>query len=186
MKGFTSIAATLALLASTTCAVTVSLETTQCLQSTTIEKFDIETDKLNVKQFAVCGLKIVSSTGNVNALTCRAFKDTAGQEPGSANFTFAQPALIGTNPRQIGSIRCDLGSAAPGNNGTTVPTPSPTGGAPSGGNTTVTVPTAPSQTSSLPSTGTGTGGQTPAPTGAAGKMGLSIGAAIAAAAVYLL
>lgn len=187
MKSFTSFTTIVALLASTTCAATVTIETTQCLQAHPLEKFEIELGKVVAKELpAVCGLKITSASVDVRSISCRAFKDTAGQDPGSAIFTFATPALIGTNPRQIKSIRCDVvGGTGPNNENTTAtnaPNPSATNGGFSSRNSTISVPTLSTR---LP-TGTPTGAQTSLPTGAAGKMGWSIGAVIAAGIIYLV
>lgn len=56
----------------------------------------------------VCGLRILSATPDVDLSTvqCQAFRDTSGSQPGSAIFTYANPALIATNPVQEKSIRC--------------------------------------------------------------------------------
>jgi hypothetical protein len=54
----------------------------------------------------VCGLRIVSSDTDVNTISCQAFKDAAGTQPGSTLFTYAQPALIATNPVQEKAIQC--------------------------------------------------------------------------------
>lgn len=181
MKSFTSFAAALALLAPTTYAATVTLETTQCLQPIALEKFDIEIGTLVVKELAsVCGLKINSSSVDVNSLACRAYRDAAGQQPGSAVFTFSNPALIGTNPRQIASIRCDVNGTTVINNGTTtvvsVPSPLPT----NGGRNATSVTRNPTRTPTSP-----TVPQTSLPTGAAERMGWSISAVIVAGFIYL-
>ena len=43
---------------------------------------------------------------DINAIECRAYKDTAGVVPGSATFTVHKPALISTNLATIGSVLC--------------------------------------------------------------------------------
>ncbi len=43
---------------------------------------------------------------NETAIECRAYKDFAGVEPGSAPFNVSSPALISTNLATIGSILC--------------------------------------------------------------------------------
>lgn len=110
MKSFT-LAATSTLLASTY-ASTVTLSTTPCLDLTIpTEQFSIELDTANpvAKDLpTVCGLRILSASANVDVRTisCQAFRDTAGTQPGSAVFTYDEPALIATNPVQEKAILC--------------------------------------------------------------------------------
>jgi hypothetical protein len=103
----------------------------------------------------VCGLEIVASTNaDMSAITCQAFKDAEGKEPGSAPFTVESPALISTNPVQEAAIRCNVdgdNQATPTGFETVYPTtggvaaPTGTGGLTPGGNGTVTMTGAPSQ-----------------------------------------
>jgi hypothetical protein len=63
---------------------------------------------------SVCGLEIVSASDDIDvkAITCQAFKDAEGTEPGSAPFTQESPALIATNPVQEASILCEVKTEA--------------------------------------------------------------------------
>jgi hypothetical protein len=53
-------------------------------------------------------MRIVSASPgiDINTIQCQAFKDVVGTQPGSALFTYAQPALIATNPVQEKAVRC--------------------------------------------------------------------------------
>ncbi|KAF2013094.1 hypothetical protein BU24DRAFT_482817 [Aaosphaeria arxii CBS 175.79] len=89
---------------------TVTLEETPCIQQKTrLETLIVRTDKLEVRNLpSLCGLKIISAAGaNIHTISCIAFKDEKGEEVGSARFTFDSPALIATNPVQVGSLKCD-------------------------------------------------------------------------------
>ncbi|KAF1840042.1 uncharacterized protein K460DRAFT_372021 [Cucurbitaria berberidis CBS 394.84] len=107
---------TATVLASTSYAATVTLETTKCISANTpLLKFDIEigTSKPVAKDLpSVCGLRIVSASNaiDVKTIQCQAFRDTEGAQPGSAVFTFDEPALIATNPIQEKSIICTISS----------------------------------------------------------------------------
>jgi hypothetical protein len=58
---------------------------------------------------SVCGLEIVSTQGvDVHRVSCQAFKDAAGTQPGSARFTFGNSANIATNPVQEKAIFCQI------------------------------------------------------------------------------
>ncbi|KAF2647649.1 hypothetical protein K491DRAFT_685355 [Lophiostoma macrostomum CBS 122681] len=109
MKTFTSVA-TLAVLLSSASAATVTLQETACLETTELETFTVETDKVVAKDLAsVCGLKIVSVDGaETSQVTCQAFTDAEGTTPGSEQFTYTIPARISTNPVQEAAIRCNL------------------------------------------------------------------------------
>ncbi|KAL5121391.1 hypothetical protein ACEQ8H_000859 [Pleosporales sp. CAS-2024a] len=115
--------ATVAALLSGSYAATVTLETTQCLNSNSpAEQFQLQLNSAKpVAQNlpSVCGLKIVSATDNidVNAISCRAYKDAAGTQVGSAAFTFAQPALIATNPVQEQAVWCNASSSLASSSG---------------------------------------------------------------------
>lgn len=118
--------ATAAALLSTSYAATVVLETTQCFASNVpLQHVEIELNTsgpvatgksslwslirhrlIEVDLQQVCGLRIVESDVDVNAISCQAFKDVAGTQPGSAVFTYAQPASIATNPVQENAILC--------------------------------------------------------------------------------
>ncbi|KAF1959148.1 hypothetical protein CC80DRAFT_502215 [Byssothecium circinans] len=188
MKSFTSLIAATALF-STAFAASVKLEQTKCLQPTKLESFDVTLGNLVVKNLnSTCGLKLVSADGaDLAAVQCQAYKDAAGQEKGSAQFNQSTPALISTNPVQIGSIKCAAGSV-PGPNSavptitatsagsTLVPSASPTGNAtaPSGNGTN------PSATNSPPRPSTSTPGS------GAERLGLSLGVVAAGLAVFML
>jgi hypothetical protein len=43
---------------------------------------------------------------NISTVECRAYKDAAGTQPGSAPFNVTNPALLSTNLVDIGSILC--------------------------------------------------------------------------------
>lgn len=43
---------------------------------------------------------------DIDSVECRAYKDVAGVEPGSAPFTLASPAFLTTNLVEVGSILC--------------------------------------------------------------------------------
>ncbi|ORY08192.1 hypothetical protein BCR34DRAFT_570044 [Clohesyomyces aquaticus] len=191
MKTFTSLAAFVALAS----AATVTITETKCLQNGyPIEQFTIEVDQLVVKDLpTVCGLHIVSASGvDVTSLTCRAYKDAAGTDPGSAFFNSTTDALIATNPVQEGSIRCNSnangGGVSLSSRSTTLSTaavsvvastgtalPIPTGNATISGTRVPTV---------TPSGTTGAGA--PNQTGAAAHVGSSILAVMGAFAVFLL
>lgn len=110
MKSFT-VAATTALL-STSYAANVKLSTTECLQYTPLEQFNVKLDgeATSTSLPSVCGLMIVSADEgtDINSIQCQAFKDAAGTVPGSKVFTVADPALIATNPVQIAAVRCSV------------------------------------------------------------------------------
>ncbi|KAJ4345547.1 uncharacterized protein N0V89_011680 [Didymosphaeria variabile] len=185
MKGFTF--ATVAALAATTFAATVTLEQTPCLQpnATSLDQFDVDVDKLTVIDLAsVCGLKIVSADGvDKSKVSCQAFKDAEGKETGSAKFTADKNAMIATNPVQEKAILCvsegDVTSAQPTTFAvvsTTASLAAPTGGASPSGNSTSN-PTSPSQPSASSTN--------PADQGAASTIGMSFGA-LSAAAIAML
>ncbi|KAF2792246.1 hypothetical protein K505DRAFT_326318 [Melanomma pulvis-pyrius CBS 109.77] len=194
MKSFTALTA-LATLLSTTSAATVTLKTTDCLQPIALLQFTIDTDKLVAKELkSLCGLELISASGvSLDSLSCQAFKDAEGKEPGSAIFNSTSPALIATNPVQEGSILCKS-SEAPNGNGTvsitSIITVLPSGAPPASSGTAIPTPsgnsTVPSVTGgpSVAPSSTTTGA--PAPTGAAAQMGLSVGVVAAAFAVLLL
>ncbi|OAL07590.1 hypothetical protein IQ06DRAFT_289292 [Phaeosphaeriaceae sp. SRC1lsM3a] len=104
--------ATAATLLSASYAATVTLETTPCLDpSYGLEQLTIEMNlsgpvarDLN----HVCGLRIISASEGVdiNSISCQAFKDVVGTQPGSAVFTYAEPARIATNPVQEKGVWC--------------------------------------------------------------------------------
>lgn len=104
--------ATAATLLSAASAATVTLETTPCIDlSYQLEQLTIEMNlsgpvarDLNT----VCGLRIVSASEGVdiNSISCQAFRDVVGTQPGSAIFTYAEPAHIATNPVQEKAIWC--------------------------------------------------------------------------------
>ncbi|KAF2467500.1 uncharacterized protein BDR25DRAFT_395261 [Lindgomyces ingoldianus] len=193
MKAFASIAA-FAAFSSAVHGATVTLKETACITRTQLEEFTIEVDKLVVKQLdTVCGLQIISADGvDVNSLSCLAYKDAEGTDRGSAVFTFATPALISTNPVQEGSIRCNStgGPENKANSSTTMSTLSTavasTGTALPISTGNVTVPTG--TRTPTPSSGpSATGSSSPAQsTGAAAHVGLSVGAAVGAFAVFFL
>lgn len=152
MKAFT-----FATLATTSLAATVTLQQTACLQAntTSLSSFDVQVNALTVVNLdAVCGLELVSASGaDVNAIKCQAYKDAAGKEKGSAEFTKANPASIATNPVQEGAILCvDSGA---------VPTAQPTTFAAVTASATLAAPTA---TGGASSTGNSTGGSPSTPT----------------------
>jgi len=125
---------------------------------------------------------------DINAVSCQAFKDAEGKNPGSAVFTFKKPALIATNPVQEGSISCSLTDGDNADDSTTITTlltAGPTGtGSPtqSGGNSTV----GPTGTPTQPSSPSGSSTDAPENPNNAGRMGLSIGAlAVGVAALVL-
>lgn len=109
----TTILAPAALLASSQAAF-VTLATTKCLDTSYPygTPFDITMNlsgpvaRDDLKQ--ICGLRIISASENIdiNTITCRAYRDVVGTQPGSAEFTFAHEAKIGTNPRVIKAIAC--------------------------------------------------------------------------------
>ncbi|CAK4031880.1 Hypothetical predicted protein [Lecanosticta acicola] len=49
---------------------------------------------------------------DVDSVECRAYKDEAGVIPGSAPFTNKQPAELGTNLVEIGSVLCYIRTEA--------------------------------------------------------------------------
>jgi len=185
MKAFTF--ATVAALASTSLAATVSISETPCLQNTTLSTFDVEIGSLYVQDFpSVCGFKINSADGaDVASVKCQAYKDAEGTEKGSAEFTADKPALIATNPVQEGSILC-VTDALPSGGATTfskiTAAPTATGGAsPTSGNG-----TAPGNTASptQPTNPSGSGSPSGVP-GTANTIGMSFGALSAAALAML-
>ncbi|KAH7399444.1 hypothetical protein BKA66DRAFT_565520 [Pyrenochaeta sp. MPI-SDFR-AT-0127] len=105
-------------LLSTSYAATATLASTKCLGPTIpTEQFSIEigTSQPVAKKLAsVCGLQLLSASDNIDVKTiqCQAFLDTEGTQPGSAVFTFDEPALIGTNPIQEQSVLCTIQSPA--------------------------------------------------------------------------
>ncbi|KAF2498949.1 hypothetical protein BU16DRAFT_558988 [Lophium mytilinum] len=107
MKTFTA-TALLATLLSTASAATVTLQTTQCLQSVDLETFTVTLGELYTQELKeVCGIKLLSASGTpLSAISCHAFKDAAGTGSGSALFNSTSPALIATNPVQVGSVLC--------------------------------------------------------------------------------
>ncbi|OAL55840.1 hypothetical protein IQ07DRAFT_595495 [Pyrenochaeta sp. DS3sAY3a] len=112
MKSFTLAAASTLL--ATTYASTVTLSTTPCLDLTIpTEQFSIELNTANpvVKDLpSVCGLRILSASADIDVRTisCQAFRDAEGTQPGSAVFTYDEPALIATNPVQEKAILCTV------------------------------------------------------------------------------
>ncbi|KAF2252971.1 hypothetical protein BU26DRAFT_515365 [Trematosphaeria pertusa] len=186
MKSF-ALAAAAAALFSTAYSATVTLQETPCIQNNTnLETFEIELGKLVVKDLpSVCGLKLLSATdADINAIKCQAYKDAAGTQKGSAEFTFASPALISTNPVQEGSILCttgDIGEASTLAVVTATATGTGGGSSPTGANATVSTGAPGSQP-----TGSATGPGAPDETGAAGAIGVSIGAVVGAFAMLML
>ncbi|KAH7408232.1 hypothetical protein DE146DRAFT_752377 [Phaeosphaeria sp. MPI-PUGE-AT-0046c] len=93
-------------------AATVTLETTPCLDPS----YELQTLEIEMNPAGpvardldhVCGLRIVSASEGVdlNTISCQAFKDVVGTQPGSAVFTYAEPARIATNPVQEKAIWC--------------------------------------------------------------------------------
>lgn len=121
----------------------------------------------------------------MNALVCQAYQDAEGTRLGSAKFTFANPALIATNPVPEGAIRCDTNGNATVASATTATTIS------SIVSSGTSVPTGSSGNGTVPTSGTptqsGTGSETSVPAGTAvGRAGLSAAAIIGAFAVFLL
>lgn len=108
----TTFAATAAFLSATSYASTVTLQTTKCPSSSApIEQFKIELNTQEaVPKFlsSVCGLEIISASSDfyLKDIQCQAFKDAEGTVPGSAIFTYDEPANIATNPVQEQSILC--------------------------------------------------------------------------------
>ncbi|KAF2806099.1 uncharacterized protein BDZ99DRAFT_501614 [Mytilinidion resinicola] len=107
MKTFAA-TALLATLLSTASAATVTLQTTQCLQPVDLQTFTVTLGELYTKELQeVCGIKLLSATGTaLSAVSCHAYKDAAGTSSGSAPFNSTSPALIATNPVQVGSVLC--------------------------------------------------------------------------------
>ncbi|KAH8733059.1 hypothetical protein GQ44DRAFT_721280 [Phaeosphaeriaceae sp. PMI808] len=104
---------TAAALLSSAYAATVKIETTKCLNANIpLQKFDIEMNlsgpvaRDDLK--SICGLRIVSASDGIdlNTIRCQAFKDVVGEHPRSAVFTYARPALISTNPKEVKAIGC--------------------------------------------------------------------------------
>ncbi|KAF2705095.1 hypothetical protein K504DRAFT_460865 [Pleomassaria siparia CBS 279.74] len=200
MKSFTTIAALAAFLSSTTTsAATVTLQETACLQNNTeLQEVTVNVNELvSINLDTVCGLKLTTATDiDINTIVCQAYKDQDGKVKGSAEFTFANPALIATNPVQEGSVLCKSSSNTPQARNTTLPvvttevfttltssasagTGSPTGK----GNG--TVPTVTGGPSSATSTRSATGTAAPS-SGASTVAGMGIGVAGLAFAAFLL
>ncbi|KAF2196691.1 hypothetical protein GQ43DRAFT_484739 [Delitschia confertaspora ATCC 74209] len=195
MKAYTTIAALLSLFSSVL-AATVTLKETVCIQSNTeLETFTIPVNELAVKELkSVCGLQILSADGvDVSTLVCRAYKDAAGTQPGSAQFTFDTPALISTNPVQEASIKCDNTGTSNGTVSMSIQSSSqnmlPTA-APSGSSSPFPVSnsTSPSSTGINVPVGpaSSTGAGMPISTAAASQWGPSIGVVSAAFAILFL
>ncbi|KAF2831411.1 hypothetical protein CC86DRAFT_366777 [Ophiobolus disseminans] len=116
----TSSLAAAATLLSASSAALVLLETTKCLDDSYPygKRFDITMNlsgpvaRDDLTQ--ICGLRIVSATAgvDVNSIKCQAFKDVVGTQPGSAIFTYTEPALIATNPRLIRAVGCTYPAVA--------------------------------------------------------------------------
>ncbi|KAF2109510.1 hypothetical protein BDV96DRAFT_604832 [Lophiotrema nucula] len=197
--------ATIAALAAVSSAATVTLKTTPCLQDYPLEEWTIDTNKLVVHDLqTVCGIKILNATGvSASSLTCLAYKDKAGTQPGSAYFSLSDPAAIATNPVQEAAVRCDENGKPPmsnGNNATAVGTVTsvtfvtlPTGTAGTTANTAASsgsIPTPSGNSTSPSATGTPTQPSV-APTntdvpGAASMVSLSMGAVVAGLMAFLL
>lgn len=122
----------------------------------------------------------------MKSVKCQAFADAEGTQKGSAEFTIDDPALIATNPVQEGSIQCSAGDGEGDSEGSTTlgtVTASATGtgsGSSPTGNATVTVSQTPTQPGQ---TGQPSGSDAP---GAAGTVGMSMGALAAAGFAALL
>ncbi|KAF2636343.1 hypothetical protein P280DRAFT_155891 [Massarina eburnea CBS 473.64] len=187
MKSFTTLFAAAAL-ASSSLAATVKITQTECIQKDTkLEAFEVTLNTLFVQDLtSTCGLELLSADGaDLAAIQCQAFKDPVGTVKGSAQFNQASPALISTNPVNIGSILCTVGSLlsrgySPGPTGTAssnAPYPSTTGNStvPAGNSTN------PSATNSPP-----TPSNTNGPDSGAERMGLSFGVVAAGLAVFML
>ncbi len=102
-------------------APTVQIESTPCIQpdNSPAQQYtvplSVASNRTIVQAFNnICGLKITSASSDVdvNSIQCQAFKDQSGEQPGSAVFTYANPALIATNPVEEQSIRCTIGSGS--------------------------------------------------------------------------
>lgn len=186
MKGFTF--ATVAALAATSFAATVKIEQTACVQanSTSLESFEVEVDKLTAIDLpSVCGLKIVSAEdAKVEDIKCQAYKDAEGKEKGSAEFTKDKPAMIATNPVQEKAILCvgsgDVPSAAP-TTFAVVSTSAPSLAAPTGSGNGTSNGTKPGSPTGSP-TPTGTGAPDE---GSASTLSMSFGA-LSVAAIAML
>lgn len=111
-------------------ASTVTLTTTPCLDSSiSIQQVSIDINtaapvRLNLA--SICGLQVLSASSDVdmNSITCQAFKDAKGTQSGSEVFSYAEPALIATNPVPEESVWVSEGSVWC--NGTATKTAAPT------------------------------------------------------------
>lgn len=77
--------------------------------TTNIVGYPIEIGELTTFDISASSIAIddgVNSQLDLNTIECRAFKDDAGMEPGSAPFTLASPAELSTNLVEVASVLC--------------------------------------------------------------------------------
>lgn len=109
----------------TTFSVTLNINTANQIDSNGVPSYVNQTVAINtltnLNDISCSEIFIDANSGiNVNAsdVKCRAYRDAAGQEPGSAEFSVQQPADLTTNLVEIGSVLCYVAEALTATDGT--------------------------------------------------------------------